>query len=200
MTMHEINRRAKQRARIHRLEAMAIANLFLVVTAMVGAGLYFREKPVEAVEQPPVEITTTAEPVVKAEVVVAVEEAKAPRYDATLEELAIVARVVHAEAIGEGFDGMALVAQCILNTAEATGKRPDEVVLEPKQYATPVVKADAEALEAVEAVFIDGYEVTDEPIRWFYSPANLAYSKWHEENLEYILTHKGHKFFMEKVK
>ena len=121
----------------------------------------------------------------------------APRYDATPAELETVARVVHSEAQGEGFDGMALVAQTVLNTAEATGKRPDEVVLAPKQYAAPAAKASEEAKAAVEAVFVDGYQVTTEPIRFFYAPAR-CYSSWHENSLEYVGTWGGHRFF--KVK
>ena len=121
----------------------------------------------------------------------------APRYDATEAELDIVARVVHSEAVGEGFDGMALVAQCILNTCEATGKRPDEVVTEPGQYAAPAQQASAEVIAAVEAVFLDGYQVTTEPIRFFYAPAR-CYSSWHENSLEYVGTWGGHRFF--KVK
>ena len=45
------------------------------------------------------------------------EAIKLPRYEITAEELDMVARVVQAEACGEGYDGQALVAQCILNTA-----------------------------------------------------------------------------------
>ena len=119
---------------------------------------------------------------------------KAPRYEITPEELDLVARVVHAEAAGEGYDGQALVAQCILNTAEATGKRPDEVVLEPKQYAAPAKEASDEVKEAVEAVFLDGYQVTTEPVRYFYAPARVE-SEWHETALNFVLEHGGHRFF-----
>ncbi len=117
-----------------------------------------------------------------------------PRYEITPEELDLVARVVHAEAVGEGHDGQALVAQCILNTAEATGKRPDEVVLEPKQYAAPAKEASDEVKEAVTAVFLDGYEVTAEPVRYFYAPARIE-SEWHETALDFVLEHGGHRFF-----
>lgn len=123
-------------------------------------------------------------------------EEKVPRYDITPEELALVARVVHAEAAGEGYDGQALVAQCILNTAEATGKRPDEVVLEPKQYAAPAKEASDEVKKAVKAVFLDGYQVTTEPVRYFYAPARYE-SKWHETALTFVLEHGGHRFFKE---
>lgn len=140
------------------------------------------------------ETTAQEKPVQFYELEIAVEEKV--RYELTDAELDIVARVVHAEAQGEGYDGQALVAQCILNTAEATGKRPDAVVLEPKQYATPAAEASEEVIEAVKAVFLDGYEVTDEPVRYFYAPARCA-SEWHENNLEYVLTHGGHRFFKE---
>jgi spore germination cell wall hydrolase CwlJ-like protein len=121
---------------------------------------------------------------------------KKPRYDATPEELEIVARVVHTEAHGEDYKGQVLVAQCILNTAEATGKRPDEVVLSRNQYAAPATKASKSVTKAVNAVFIDGYTVTDEPIRYFYAP-KYTYSEWHENSLDYVLTHGGHRFFKE---
>lgn len=201
MSMHEINRRQRQRDRLHRLEIMAVLELVALVLVVIIFALFLSDRA-EVEQQPQEEVEITATPTLSQSVVMLATEpepVKAPRYDATPAELAIVARVVHAEAIGEGFDGMALVAQTVLNTAEATGKRPDAVVLAPKQYAAPVDKADAQAVEAVKAVFIDGYEVTDEPIRWFYAPAR-CYSAWHENDLEYVLTHKGHKFFMEKVK
>lgn len=121
-------------------------------------------------------------------------ESTALRYEISREELEIVARVVHAEAAGEGRDGQALVAQCILNTAEATGMRPDEVVLEPKQYAAPATEASDEVKEAVAAVFLDGYEVTAEPVRYFYAPARCE-STWHETALNFVLEHGGHRFF-----
>jgi len=119
-----------------------------------------------------------------------------PRYEITPEELELVARVVHAEAAGEGYDGQALVAQCILNTAEATGMRPDEVVLEPKQYAAPAEEVSVEVAAAVSAVFLDGYEVTTEPVRYFYAPARVE-SEWHETTLDFVLEHGGHRFFKE---
>ena len=117
-----------------------------------------------------------------------------PRYEITPEELELVARVVHAEAVGEGHDGQALVAQCILNTAEATGMRPAEVVLEPKQYAAPAAEISDEVMAAVTAVFLDGYEVTTEPVRYFYAPDRVE-SVWHETALEFVLEHGGHRFF-----
>lgn len=118
------------------------------------------------------------------------------RYPLTEKERAIVEAVVAAESMGEDFDGQCLVAQCILNTAEATGKRPDEVVLEPGQYATPNYEDSYLVSAAVSAVFDYGYQVTDEPIRYFYAPA-WGISKWHETKLDFALEHGGHRFFKE---
>jgi hypothetical protein len=128
-------------------------------------------------------------------VVIKDEETEPQKY--TDEELETVARVVYSEAKGEGYKGQALVAQCILNTAEATGQSPKDVALEPGQYAEPSKELNADALGAVKAVFLEGYRVTDEPIRYFYSPAN-TYSQWHELCLDYVLTYGGHKFFKER--
>ena len=163
----------------------------LIVAAALTMGLVVwqtgenAEKPKEPVVSP--DETTVTETPLKT-------EEKAPRYEITPEELALVARVVHAEAEGEGHDGQALVAQCILNTAEATGMRPDEVVLEPKQYAAPAAEASDEVMAAVTAVFLDGYEVTTEPVRYFYAPDRVE-SVWHETALEFVLEHGGHRFF-----
>lgn len=118
-------------------------------------------------------------------------------YTLTDDERYIVEAVVAAEAIGEDFDGQCLVAQCIRNTAEATGMRPDEVVLEPNQYASPDYENAEQVSDAVAAVFDEGYQVTAEPIRYFYAPARCQ-SLWHERELTYVLTKGMHRFFKEK--
>ena len=117
------------------------------------------------------------------------------RYALTDAERDLVERVVMAEAEGEGFDGQRLVAQCILNTAEAMDLRPDAVVTAPNQYASPAAEASQEVKDAVSAVFDHGDMATDEPIRWFYAPARV-YSAWHESK-EFVLEHGGHRFFKE---
>lgn len=117
------------------------------------------------------------------------------RYPLTAEERDLVERVVAAEARGEPLDGMRAVAQCILNTCEATGQRPDAVVMAPRQYADPVdFEVSGDVRDAVSAVFDDGETVFDETIRWFYSPAG-GRSDWHEESLTYVGTVGGHRFF-----
>lgn len=116
------------------------------------------------------------------------------RYSLTDEERAIVEAVVAAESAIESFEGQVLVAQCILNSAEARNMRPDEIVLEKNQYATPRYELRHMVEAAVSAVFDDGYTVTDEPIRFFYAP-KYCYSKWHEESLTFCIEVGGHRFF-----
>lgn len=185
-----------------RYAANTKAALILVMVAAVSycagmlVGFFFR--PVQAEYIPEEQEITVS----KAEVFDAApveieepEEPAEPRYALTDDEREIVERVVMAEAEGEGFDGQRLVAQCILNTAEAMDLRPDEVVLAPNQYATPAQDASREVKEAVSAVFDDGNMVTDEPIQWFYAPRYVS-SAWHESK-RYVLTYQNHKFFAE---
>lgn len=193
-----INRRrlTREQRREHKRSVLAtvicLAALATVICYAVANGAEQEATQPEMAELTPQQVERITEPL-KAEI-------KPPvRYDITPDELDIVARVVHSEASGEGYDGQALVAQCILNTAEALGKRPDEVVLAPKQYAAPAAEASEEVKAAVAAVFLGGYQVTTEPVRYFYSPAGMenGVSEWHENSLEYVLTWGGHKFFTE---
>lgn len=201
MTPSEKRYRTRMERRLWRIElCVRLAALSTLLIAGAAVVLLARAAEPARVEQKPGQVHTQEEPRdfspeeenEPTEPLNA--EETGPRYGITEEELELVARVVHAEAAGEGHDGQALVAQCILNTAEATGKRPDEVVLEPKQYAAPAAEASDEVKEAVTAVFLGGYEVTSEPVRYFYAPDRCE-SEWHETALNFVLEHGGHRFF-----
>lgn len=118
------------------------------------------------------------------------------RYELTDEERAMVERVVAAESRNQHINGQIAIAQCVLNTAEAENMRPDEVVLQPNQYASPVSYdyVTDSVRQAVGAVFDYGITITDEPIRFFYAP-KYSSGRWHEANLEYVITIEDHKFF-----
>lgn len=111
-----------------------------------------------------------------------------------------VLRVVAAECMGEPYEGQKAVAQCILNTAWERGMTPEEVVKEKNQYASPVTNLEHIELvrDACDAVFFEGDGATEEPIRFFYSTKGGFVSKWHENNLEFVMQIGNHKFF--KVK
>lgn len=120
-----------------------------------------------------------------------------PTYGLTAEERAVVEAVVATESGAEDYIGQLLVAQCVRNTAEATGMRPDEVVLQEGQYAPPSEELRYLVADAVSAVFDDGLGATSETIRYFYAPLYCT-SVWHEEALEFVLEHGGHRFFEEE--
>ena len=116
------------------------------------------------------------------------------RYDLTDAERWEVASVVTAEAEGEPFSGKVAVAQCILQSCEDDGIRPDEAVVK-YNYAKTRPEPTGEALEAVQAVFDFGHVAATEPIKYFYAPARCQ-SDWHESQV-YVLTINNHKFFKE---
>lgn len=160
--------------------------IVLFIAALYVASLHKTEEPTKSTKA-----TTTMQRTVKAN-----EPQPQIRYQLTEYERAIVERVVMTESGGEPFNGQMAVAQCILNTAEATGKRPDAVVLEPGQYAPPAsasIVTDS-IRQAVSAVFDHGQTVTSEPIRYFYAP-KYSKGRWHESALQHVITIGGHKFF-----
>ena len=185
-------REARHAAKMWRTLAWAA-----VVVALVVLFLAIQNRA-DAAEVAPVKeavVQYDPPPTPMPEVDVSEMESATPRYALTVSERDIVERVVMAEAGGEGFDGQRLVAQCILNTAEAMDLRPDAVVLAPNQYASPAAEASQEVKDAVSAVFDDGDMVTDEPIRWFYND-KLVYSEWHEGK-RFVMYFGNHKFFAE---
>lgn len=116
------------------------------------------------------------------------------RYALTDAERLEIAQVLTAEAGGEPFAGKIAVAQCILQTCEDEGIRPDEV-LRVYAYSKRRPEPTQEAIEAVQDVFDFGIVATTEPIKYFYAPA-LTDSEWHESQI-YVMTINGHRFFKE---
>ena len=116
------------------------------------------------------------------------------RYTLTDTERLEIAQVLTAEAGGEPFAGKIAVAQCILQTCEDEGIRPDEA-LRVYAYSKRRPEPTQEALEAVQDVFDFGIVATTEPIKYFYAPA-LVDSEWHESQI-YVMTINGHRFFKE---
>ena len=165
----------------------AMAFIFIFYLLLMGVALYTRiATPDIAPEQ---HIKTEKVYTVANEVS---EESK--RFDITDAERREIASAVTAEAEGEPFAGKVAVAQCILQACEDDGISPDEA-LTAYGYSKNRPEPTAEALEAVEAVFDHGYIVTNEPIKYFYSPDGTV-SEWHESQV-FILEINNHKFFKE---
>ena len=119
-----------------------------------------------------------------------------PRYELFDGERDLVERVVMAEAGNQPYCGIMAVAQCLLNDCERSGIRPAEAVLE-YQYTTNRVEPSEAVCEAVRAVFDRGEVVTEETILWFYAPARVDGTPWHESQ-RHVLTINDYKFFAEK--
>lgn len=102
--------------------------------------------------------------------------------------------MVMGESGSESYEGQVLVAQCILNACLKDRILPSQVRVRYKysgwnEYPTESVK------QAVSAVFDDGYQITNEPILYFYAPKYSA-GRFHETQC-HVITVGGHKFFKE---
>ena len=119
---------------------------------------------------------------------------KVPKFALSDYERMVVEYMVMGEAGGESYEGQVLVAQCILNAALKDGILPSEVRVE-YQYSGWKENPTESVKEAVSAVFDDGYQITDEPILYFYAPKRCK-SGWHETQ-RFITEVGGHRFFAE---
>lgn len=151
------------------------------------------EIPVEEHTKPlPVEIVPLQTCVVEEP---APEPAPTVRYELTDAERALVESVVEAESCGEPYEGQMAVAQCILNGCEELNMRPDAVVIE-WQYTPNRPMPSQSVKDAVSAVFDRGEVAVDDDIFWFYAPAKVTGTPWHETQ-RHVCTIGGHKFFGE---
>lgn len=160
----------------------------------VSALLACAEEETAEAEQIAAEETDAAETITEGESATP-EEPQKPEFDYDFD---YVVRVVGAEARGEPFDGILAVAQCIADTADATGMTPEQVVKQKNQYARPVSRDVKDGMEAVNEaclqIFANGERPFDEPIRYFYSTRSGRYSKWHESKT-FCYEIGGHRFF-----
>lgn len=123
------------------------------------------------------------------------EETPLVRYELTDFERQLVCEVVMAESGNQPYCGQMAVAQCLLNACEKDGIRPAEAV-EVYQYTSNRVEPSESVCEAVSAVFDRGEVATEEYILWFYAPARVNGTPWHETQ-RHVLTVNDHKFFAE---
>lgn len=165
--------------------AVVMVTLLAVLLITCGAA----DKPAEVSPEVPGPIVVTPAPTPTTE----------PRdeWGMTEEERVYVERVVTQEAQGESYLGQMAVAQCVRETAKATGMTPYEVVIQDGQYAEPAIQTTDSVVEAVAEVLYGGEDAVNAPIRYFYAPA-ICTSEWHETQLAYVCEIGGHRFFMEK--
>ena len=177
-----------------------IACALLMASCWCATFIVATQKETSNIEPTKTEISVTTTKAIMPEISLdseIVQEASEPEWAFDFD---YIARVVAAESRGEPFEGQVAVARCIWNSAEAKTKTLEEIVDMPNRYAAPV-NADLvteSVREACVCAFLGVDLPTEENIEYFYSTTNGFYSKWHEENLEYVMTIGNHKFFKEK--
>lgn len=191
--------------RIQRRNTVLFIILLLLVFCNIFVALYKYlsvQHEAEVTPDPVPEVSVPIEVIHNVQVIpdipdeVANKEAQMPEFGY---DYGYVCAVVAAECRGEPYEGQLAVAQCIRTTAERKWLTPEEVVKLPNRYADPCTYApDIELVrDACCDVFVHGISATDEPIEYFYSTVGGFVSKWHENNLEFVMEIGNHRFFKE---
>ncbi len=174
--------------------------LTLLMTTTADGAVPEVKQPVDAeyetvaIEEPVVEVVTLeAEIEVLPEVIEVQKKAPELRYELLEAERDLVERVVAAEAVGECFQGQMAVAQCIRNGCEQLGLRP-AALIEEYQYSPNRPEPTQSVKDAVAAVFDRGEMAVDDTIFWFYAPAGVDGTPWHESQ-RFVIEIGGHRFF-----
>lgn len=112
----------------------------------------------------------------------------------TDEDRYILERLVMGESGGEGFEGAALVAQCIRDTMVYDGIGSVEEVRNAYKYSGKLIyEPNQNVLDAVRYIFDEGGVAVKHRVQFFYAP-KLCNGTWHETQ-HFIIEHGGHKFF-----
>lgn len=110
------------------------------------------------------------------------------------DERDLLERIVMGEAGGEGFEGAALVAQCIRDTMVYEGIYSVQDVIIRKAYSGSLNREPNQTVkDAVSYVFDQGGNAVQHKIIYFYAP-RIVDSNFHESQ-KFIIEYKGHKFF-----
>lgn len=145
----------------------------------------------DVITTPAVEVTDELENVVEIEPE-NIEVEFEPVHELSDYERWVVEAMVMGEAEGESYTGKLLVAQCILNAMLKDDILPSEVRTKYKYSGWNENPSD-DVKNAVSEVFDYGYQVTEEPILYFYAP-RWCTSAWHETQ-RFVIEEGGHKFF-----
>ncbi len=110
------------------------------------------------------------------------------------EDQELLARVAYLEAPSQGWEGMAVIINVILNRANLYGASVHDIVYSPGQFAVvdliPTCTPPQDAYTAVWAV-MQGWDASAGAL-YFCSP---AHNGWHSTHLTYLFTGWGHEFY-----
>lgn len=109
----------------------------------------------------------------------------------------ILGRLVMGEAGNQGYEGAALVAQCIRDTMVFDGVPTVEQVRVQYKYSGSLdLPPNQDVLNAVSYIFDQGGMAVKHRIQYFYAP-KLCTANWHETQL-FVIEHGGHRFFAKR--
>lgn len=110
------------------------------------------------------------------------------------EDQELLARVAYLEAPSQGWEGMAVIVNVILNRANLYGASVHDIVYSPGQFAVtnliPTCTPPQDAYTAVWAV-MQGWDASAGAL-YFCSP---AHNSWHKSHLTYLFSAWGHEFY-----
>ena len=105
----------------------------------------------------------------------------------------ILEHLVMGEAGNQGYEGAALVAQCIRDTMVYDGISSVEQVRTQYKYSGSLnIEPNQDVLNAVKFIFDDGGIAVKHRVQYFYAP-RICSGDWHETQ-DFVIEHGGHKF------
>ena len=115
----------------------------------------------------------------------------------SVEDRSLLEGLVMGESSGEGFEGAALVAQCIRDTmVEDNDFNTLSIKRNHGYYAGTGKEPSDDVKRAVAFIFDDGGYVVRHKIKYFYAP-NVCSSPFHESQ-DFVIEYGGHRFFGEQ--
>ena len=106
----------------------------------------------------------------------------------------ILEHLVMGEAGNQGYEGAALVAQCIRDTMVYDVISSVEQVRTQYKYSGSLnIEPNQDVLNAVKFIFDDGGIAVKHRVQYFYAP-RICSGDWHETQ-DFVIEHGGHKFF-----
>lgn len=182
-------RRRRYREIIRWLGEMLVIALFVIWIMGGVAHVFCIDRDMEAIK---VMQTDTLNQIMELRQEIEALQEPAPKPVLNETERELVARVVAAEARGEGYEGQMAVAQVIRDRANLWGKTPTEIVTANLQFAKPYQgEVDEQIYAAVDAVF-SGEDYFDRNVTHFHADYISPY--WADENT-YVGTVGHHKFY-----
>lgn len=110
------------------------------------------------------------------------------------EDQELLARVAYLEAPSQGWEGMAVIVNVILNRANLYGASIHDIVYSPGQFAvTDLISSCTPPQDAYTAVWavMQGWDASAGAL-YFCSP---AHNGWHKAHLTYLFSAWGHEFY-----